>query len=188
MTRRYALSTVALLSFALLAGCAPPWRVIRQSGVPSPLRGQASIGVSFEWARASLGGRSEQDWLATQPPEDQASYMEVRNALMSTFVSELAQELPGVMVQPSTGQETVQLSVQPLLLEMGFYRVVIAQDSRLDSALVWSVGGQATDEVTLQTRITANLYNPSILGRMNDAATRTARIAAQFWRHAQQAQ
>ena len=53
---------------------------------------------------------------------------------------------------------------------------------------MWSVGGQATDEVTLQTRITANLYNPSILGRMNDAATRTARIAAQFWRRAQQAQ
>ena len=183
--QRLLLASLAAFSLVSLSACGHPWRVVRASGPPSALVGQTSIGVSFDWSRASLGGRSEAEWLATQPAEDQASYNEVRERLMGIFVDALSRELGGVTVQPSTGQEAVQLVVQPLVLEMGFYRFVMAMDSQLDSALVWGVGGQVTDEITVRTRVTANLTNPAIIGRMNDCATRTARLAAAFFRDAQ---
>jgi hypothetical protein len=175
--------TVLLLAI----GCGPPWHVIRQSGPPSALAGQTTIGVTFDWSRVLLGGLPEQVWLANQPPNDQQSYMEVRNAIMESFTAELQRQLApsGITVVPTTGQEPVVLSVQPLLLEMGFYRVMVNRDSRLDSALVFYVGGQETDHIEVRTRRVANLANPTILGRMVHCAQNTAQLAAEFVRRAQ---
>jgi len=187
MTQTRFLTFLAAASLFLLTACGPPWRVIRQSGPPSALAGQPVIGVSFDWSRAVLGGQPEQIWLAGQPPADQQSYMEVRNAIMQTFMMELSNQLQprGITVVPSTGAEPVQLVVMPLTLEMGFYRFVMAMDSRLDSALVWQVGGQETDQIEIRTTATANMANAAILGRMSHCATRSARLAADFYRRAQ---
>lgn len=174
---------VPCLWLFLLTACGPPWRVVRQSGPPSALRGQTTIGVTFDWSRAMLGNQPEQVWLAGQPPADQQSYMEVRNSLMQAFVAELQSRLQarGVTVVASTGQEPVQLVVQPLVLEMGFYRFIVNRDSRLDSALVWQVGGQETDHIEVRTTAQATARNAQILTRMNQCAQRTAQLAAQFW-------
>lgn len=185
MTRNRAL--LAAIALFVLTACGPPWKVVRQSGPPSALAGQTVIGVSFDWSRAILGGQPEQMWLAGQPPDDQAAYMEVRTALMQTFMLELTSQLSarGVTVVPSTGAEPVQLVVQPLMLEMGFYRFMVNMDSRLDSALVWQVGGQETDHIEIRTTQVANMQNAAILGRMNACALRSARLAAEFYRRAQ---
>lgn len=187
MTQTRFLALLAAASLFLLTACGPPWKVIRASGPPSALAGQTVIGVSFDWSRAMLGGQPEQVWLAGQPPNDQQSYMEVRNAIMQTFMMELTNQLAarGITVVPSTGAEPVQLVVQPLTLEMGFYRFVMSMDSQLDTALVWQVGGQETDQIQLHTTATANMANASILERMGTCATRSARLAADFYRRAQ---
>lgn len=186
MTHR-TLSILAALSFFLLTACGPPWRVIRESGPPSALAGQTLIGVSFDWSRALLGNQSEQAWLASQPPDDQASYMEVRNAIMQTYLLALQSQLAsrGITVVSSTGAEPVQLVVQPLRLEMGFYRFMVNMDSRLDSAFVFVVGGQEADNIEVRTTAVANMQNAAILGRMMTCAQRSAQLTTEFIRRAQ---
>jgi hypothetical protein len=177
---------LTLFVLAIAVGCGPPWRVVRQSGPPSALAGQTVIGVTFDWSRALLGGRPEEVWLAGQPPRDQQSYLEVRNAIMETFTLELQRQLQpsGITVVPATGQEAVVLSVQPLVLEMGFFRFMWNMDSRLDSALVFFVNGQETDHIEVRTSRHADLYNPAIMGRMTACARRTAQLAAEYVRQA----
>jgi hypothetical protein len=184
MTPRLALS---LLFFLALTACGPPWKVIRQSGPPSALAGQQLIGVSFDWSRAILGGQPEAQWLATQPPEDQQSYLEVRNAIMQTYINELASQPAGrgITVVAGSGQEPIQLIVQPLMLEMGFYRFMVNMDSRLDSALVFTMGGQETDHIEVHTTAESNMANAQIIGRLSQCALRTARLTAEFIRRAQ---
>jgi hypothetical protein len=180
---RFALVAIPLL---LLAGCGPPWRVIRAS-MPSALRGQTLVGVSFDWSRASYGGQNEQTWLANQPPDDVQAYMEVKNAIMQTYMNELASQLGarGVQVVGSTGAEPVQLVVAPTTFQMGFYRFVMNQNSRLDAILAWSVGGQVLDEIEVRSEVAATMQDAAILGRMTQAAVRIARLSAEFYRRAQ---
>lgn len=178
---RVLLPTIALL---LLAGCGPPWRVVRQSGPPSALAGVQLIGVSFDWSRATVGGVPEGAYLGSLPPDEQANYMEVHNTIEAAYFSELQRQSAGVQIVPSTGAEPVQLVVQPLFLELGYYRVIVSRDSRLDVAAVFLVGGQPVDEIEVRAVRRASMRDPTVLNRMTDAAVVDAQLTAQFIRRA----
>ncbi|MDQ3032473.1 MAG: hypothetical protein M3Y87_08665 [Myxococcota bacterium] len=177
-------SLLPVIALLLLAGCGPPWRVVRESGPPSALTGAQLIGVSFDWSRAMVGGVPEALYLGGLPPDEQANYMEVHSAIESAYFSELQRHAGGVQIVPSTGAEPVQLVVQPLTLELGYYRVIVARDSRLDVAAVFLVGGQPTDEIEVRATRPASMRNATVLGRMTDAAARDAQLTAQFIRRA----
>lgn len=177
---------IAAGAIALLASCGPPWQALRLSGPPSALMGMQSLGVSFDYSQLMMVGltsaQPEQAWLATQPPDDQASYLEVRALIESTVVSELQSTLPGIQVQPSTGQETHQLTVRPTALTMGFYRFVASQDSNLEMIFSFSTGGMVTDEIAMKATRAANMRNARITSRMEYCARVIARYGAQFVR------
>jgi hypothetical protein len=48
------------------AGCAPGWKVVRDGGSPSPLKGAGPITVSFDYSRLIVEGRNEQDFVAAK--------------------------------------------------------------------------------------------------------------------------
>jgi hypothetical protein len=177
-------SPLVAIALLLLAGCGPPWRVIRESGPPSALAGVQLIGVSFDWQRATVGGVPEAAYLANLPPDEQANYMEVHNAIEAAYFAELQRQAVGVQVVPSTGAEPVQLVVQPLFLELGYYRVIVSRDSRLDVAAVFLVGGQPVDEIEVTASRRASMRDPTVLNRMTDAAIVDAQLTARFIRTA----
>jgi hypothetical protein len=176
-------------SVVALAGCAP-WRVIQESGPPSALRGANHINVWFDYSMASLGGRPEQAWLATQPPDDQQAYSEVKQNLEDAFLQALASNV-AVPVQhiqqPGAAPGGVLCIVRVQKIEQGKYAFVFAMDSELDAHLEWAPGGQpVSDVIGITTTVNADITRPSIIQRMRIAATRLGELAARFFRKKQQ--
>jgi len=167
----------------LLSACAP-WRVIRESE-PSALAGATNVVVAFDYSRASLGGTSEQAWLATQPPEDVASYNEVKREMEQAFMEAFAPRV-GLPVQwaptSQAGPGTVLLTVAVMKIEQGKYAFVFAMDSELDAHLEWQpIGAPApTDIIGIYTTVEASMARPSIIQRMRVAADRLGQLAARF--------
>jgi hypothetical protein len=178
------------LTFALLAltliGCGPPWKLIRASGPPSALAPMTSLGVSFDYSALIMGGMPEQQWLMSQPPDDQASYLEVRGSMEAQLIMELTAQLAreGIAVQPASGGESHQLVIRFTRIEMGFYRFMVNLDSTLDTSLAFGPTGSITDEIEVHTTREANLRNASIRERMDYCAARTAQLAAEYVRRA----
>lgn len=193
MARRIALHIVSRIAplFALLVvlgsvGCGPPWRVIRASGPPSALHGMTALAVTFDYSALMMGGMFEAQWLATQPPDDQSSYLAVRASMEEHFLMELSAQLAreGIAVRRATGAESHQLIVRYTRIEMGFYRFMVSMDSTLDSRFVYGTGGAETDEIDIHLTRTANMRNASIAERMDWCASRAAQLAAEYVRQA----
>lgn len=183
---RHAVRVALALAFSLYAtACGPPWRVMRVSGPPSALSGMQSLGVTFDYSALIMGGMPEAQWLLTQPPEDQSSYLATRSLMETELLAALGSELAPMPVVRATGTESHMIVVRYTMLEMGAYRVVFAMDSRLDSTLAFGPSGTITDEIAVRTARVANLYNPSIDGRMSWCARRVAQLAAEYIRRAQ---
>jgi hypothetical protein len=179
------LAVLAALAFAL--GCGPPWRVIRASGPPSALASASHVGVVFDYSMLVMGGLPEANWLATQPPDDQASYLAVRASMEEQFLLELSSRLAGegMVVVRGTGAEPHQLVVRYTRIEMGFYRFMVNRPSELDSDLAFGPAGTISDEISIRTSREANMANASIDERMDWCARRAAQLAAEYLRRAQ---
>ena len=150
-------------------GCGPPWRVIRASGPPSALHGMTSLAVVFDYSALMMGGMFEAQWLATQPPDEQASYLAVRTSMEEHFLLELAAQLgrDGIAVRRATGAESHQVVVRPTRIEMGFYRFMVTMDSTLDARLVYGTGGAETDEIDVHlTRAGHKIISDYVTGQL----------------------
>lgn len=185
MLARFSILAVVLLT---VSGCSP-WRVVRESGPPSAIRGANHINVHFDYTIASLGGRSEQAWLASQPQEDQQAYFEVKQNLEQAFLQALASNV-SVPVQhvpqPGAAPGGALCIVRVTKIEQGKYVVVFAMDSELDANLEWAPGGQPiTDIIAIQTTVAATMTRPAIIQRMRVAATRLGELAARFFQSKQ---
>lgn len=182
---RHAARAAFVAAVCLFAvACGPPWRVMRVSGPPSALVGMSSLGVAFDDSMLTMGGMPAQAWLLSQPPEDQGSYLAVRAGMEEELLSELGSQLAPTPVVRATGAESHLLVVRFTLLEMGAYRVMFSMDSHLDAVLAFGPGGTVTDEIAVRTTRVANLYNPTIAGRMNWLARRVAQLGAEYVRRA----
>lgn len=168
-------------------GCGPPWRVIRASGPPSALVGMSHVGVVFDYSMLMMGGMPEAQWLATQPPEEQASYLAVRASMEEHFLLELSSQLgrEGMVVVRATGGEPHQIVVRYTRIEMGFYRFMVNMDSVLDSNLAFGPAGTISDEISIHLSRQANMANASIEERLGWCSARAAQLAAEYVRRAQ---
>lgn len=167
----------------LTAGCRP-WRVLLESGPPSALQGAQYVDVVFDYRSALLGGRSEQAWLASQPPHDVAAYHEVKRELEEAFLQSLSSHVAVPVQRAPPGVAApggVLLVVRVTKIEQGKYVVVYAMDSELDAILEWQRSGRATDAISIQTRVEASMTRPAIIQRMRVAADRLGELTARFF-------
>jgi acetyl-CoA acetyltransferase len=162
--------------------------VIKKSGPPSALKDVSAMAVQFDYSQVMLGGKTEQQWLAEQPPEDKKKYQDVKKTINDAFFSAIRNELPGIQINKAPADAPVTLQVQYTLIEQGKYAVVFAMDSKLQSNVAFRKGGQVTDKIHTKVVIDANVTQPSIHQRMGMAARELARRAAMYVRRAQQGQ
>ena len=57
---RHVLFLALVLGAVTSVGCGTAWRVIRDGGSPSPLKGAGPITVSFDYSKLVVGGKTEQ--------------------------------------------------------------------------------------------------------------------------------
>tara|TARA_B100001750_G_scaffold196220_1_gene168285 strand:+ start:1709 stop:2212 length:504 start_codon:yes stop_codon:yes gene_type:complete len=161
--------------------------VVRQSGPPSALVGARQVVVAVDYQSLTVGSLPVTTYLDGLAPDRRAAVEEVLQAMGDAFIAELTVRLAVPVVPatapPAPGEVRVTARFQGMV--MGKYAVVYAQDSRLITALSWSVGPTPTDEVQTDVFVPADVTRPAILQRMQLAAGDTAALAAEFFRREQ---
>ena len=86
------------------AGCGHGWKVVRDGGSPSPLKGAGPITVSFDYSRLIVEGKSEKDFVEAKKAEKmdyETSWNELKKQLETNFVIGMGQQHPeGVGLGP----------------------------------------------------------------------------------------
>src|SRR5262245_59488751 len=86
-----------VLGSVAAAGCAPHWKVVRDGGSPSPLKGAGPVTVSFDYSRLIVEGKNEQEFVAAkkaEKPDYETSWGELKKQLETNFVIGMGQQHP----------------------------------------------------------------------------------------------
>lgn len=165
------------------AGCAPGWKVVRDGGSPSPLKGAGPITVSFDYSRLIVEGKNEQDFVAAKKAEkmdyDQ-SWAELKKQLETNFVIGMGQQHPeGVGLGPG-GPSGVHVVVFPTNFTMGHYMVVASTNTAITAEAAFFVNGQPADAIGVAGEVAATIYRPTVFAHVPPVATDLGKATGKF--------
>ena len=179
---RHVLFLALVLGAVTSVGCGTAWKVIRDGGSPSPLRGAGPMTVSFDYSKLVVGGKTEQAFVEEKKmkePGYDKTWSDLKSSFETNFVTGLAGGYaPGVQAgPPGQGAHVV---VFPTLLTMGKYMVVTSTATRVDANLAFAVNGQPADEIAVTGAESATLVSPSVFQHMPGVAGYLGKVSARF--------
>jgi len=170
-----------------MAGCGPPWRVIRQSGPPSALRGATQVIVATDLSAMYVNGKTVDQVMAERSPDEQRAMGEAIAALQTGFIQGFATNTrvsaPVAQGPPMRG-EGVRVTARFTNVDPGKYAFVYTRDTMVTARIVWTIDGQVVDEIETTRRVDASMSQPAIIQRMRIGGRRTGELAASFFRRA----
>jgi len=184
--KRQTLLLAALAALvALVAGCRPPYLIVRQA-MPNPfLRAQNFSVEPIHFEGMLVGNETEESWMARKTPEQQASYQQDRQAMVDGFVERVASRSPSmnIIAGPPPTPDTFIVRPHMVFLEPGFFAYFVNRATRVRmNVQLLSQQGQVLDEFIVEDAVAANIYNPSTGGRMRTAAVHLANYVARYLR------
>jgi hypothetical protein len=175
-----------LLVSLVVAGCGPPWLVVRQSGPPSALRAVTRVTVFFDASQALVDGLPIAEELARLSPDERADLDRAMRELGQTYVGELAASLPVPITvaqgPPAPGEVRCLASV--VTVDRGG-RGPLGRPTRVALRLDWSVDGQITDAVVIEESVDASVFRPSVAQRLRVAGGQLAHVSTSFFQREQ---
>ena len=179
---RLTLGFAAVLLAGTLTGCGPGWKVVRTSGPPSALATASDVAVAYDYSHMLVEGRTEQEWVADKTAED-ANYATTWHDLKARFeeavLEGLQKEYPSAhTVQTSPGNVVMVVQVQRF--KLGKFIPFVLPPSVVEAALVWQVGGQPTDEITLRRDFPSSVYNPSVFNHIKPIGLAIGKAGGKF--------
>ena len=136
---------LVLVGAVAAAGCGHGWKVVRDGGSPSPLKGAGPITVSFDYSRLIVEGKSEKDFVEAKKAEKmdyETSWNELKKQLETNFVIGMGQRHPeGVGLGPQ-GPTGVHAVVYPTNFTMGHYMVVASTNTSITAEVAFFSNGQ----------------------------------------------
>ncbi|MEI8259161.1 MAG: hypothetical protein WCJ30_26125 [Deltaproteobacteria bacterium] len=185
MNRRQFNLFATLVAALLMGSCAPGYTIVRQA-MPNPFLGAHSFSVEpVHFETLQVGQMTEAEWLSRKTPEQQASYMADRQAMIERFVARMTARNPGIEIiaGPPAGPQT--FIIRPILefIEQGYYVFVSHRDTEARMRVqVLNQSGQVLDEFLAYTRVQADLYHPATGGRLRTAADRLSDSVTHYLR------
>ena len=158
----------AALIVGLLSGCGPAWKVVRVSGPPSALAAANDVALSFDYTQMYVEGRTEADWVAAKTADD-AKYTTTWADLKGKFEAAVLQGLRNEYPQahPPTGNPgEVVMTVQVRSFKLGKFIPFVLPPTVMDSEIIFSVNGQAGDEISLVRSYPASITQPSVFNHI----------------------
>jgi hypothetical protein len=158
----------AVLFVGLFSGCGPAWKVVRVSGPPSALAGQTDVAIAFDYSQMYVEGRTEADWVNVKTAED-AKYPTTWADLKGRFEAAVVE---GMRVQfPSAhpvqaGANGVVMVVQVHSFKLGKFIPFALPPTGMEASLIFQVGGQATDEISLVRSYPSSITQPSVFNHI----------------------
>ena len=181
-SHRSVLFVALVLGAVTSVGCGTAWKVIRDGGSPSPLKGAGPMTVSFDYSKLVVGGKTEQAFVEEKKmkePGYDKTWSDLKSSFETNFVTGLAGGYsPGVQAgPPGQGAHVV---VFPTLLTMGKYVVVAATSTRVDANLAFTVNGAPADEIIITSMEQATIVTPSVHQHIPGVASSIGKITSRF--------
>ncbi len=152
----------------LLTGCGPNWKVVRASS-PSALAGASDVALSFDYSQMMVEGKPEADWVNLKTAED-AKYPEtwadLKGKYEAAVLEGLRTQIPGAHLV-STGAGAVQMVVTPRKFKLGKFIPFVLPPTLMEGGIVFIVGGQPTDEISLTRSYPVSITQPSVFNHIN---------------------
>jgi len=173
---------LALLATLALSGCGAPWILVNQSGPPSALAGAQQITYASDFNQSLLDGVPIGQVLAAESPNEQASIQatlqQMDQELVNAFASGVSVPVVAAAGPPQPGE--VRCTAIYTQMQRGA-RGPVGRATDISVQLSWSVGGQITDEVIVQSRIGPSITRASVSRRMVGAGRQLGQLAARFF-------
>lgn len=183
--RQFTLLAMLFASLFFIGGCAKRYVVIRQA-MPNPFLGVHSFSIEpvhFEGLR--VGRVTEAEWLSRKTPEQQASYMADRQAMIERFVERMTVRNPGLEIIAGPPPSPQTFIVRPILefIEPGFFTYVVNRPTEARMRVqVLNQAGQVLDEFMTEARVASDVFNPSSGGRFRSASNILSDATTQYLR------
>jgi hypothetical protein len=165
------------------AGCAPHWKVVRDGGSPSPLKGAGPITVSFDYSRLIVEGKPEKEFVEAKKAEKmdyETSWNELKKQLETNFVIGMGQLHPeGVGLGPG-GPTGVHAVVYPTNFTMGHYMVVASTNTAITAEVAFFSNGQPADAIGVAGEVAATIYRPTVFAHVPPVATDLGKVTGKF--------
>jgi hypothetical protein len=165
------------------AGCGPHWKVVRDGGSPSPLKGAGPITVSFDYSRLMVEGKTEHDFVEAKKVEKmdyETSWNELKKQLENNFVIGMGQlHTAGVAMGPA-GPQGVHVTVFPTNFTIGHYMVVASTNTELLADVAFFANGQQADVISLASAVAATIYRPTVFAHMPPIATDMGKLSGKY--------
>ena len=180
---RHLLSLALLAGAVAAAGCAPGWKVVRDGGSPSPLKGAGPISVSFDYSRLIVEGKNEKDFVAAKKVEKidyETSWNELKKQLETNFVIGMGQKhQPGVGLGPA-GPAGVHVTVYPTNFVMGHWMMVAATNTSMTCDVEFFSNGQPADVIGVAGEVQATIYRPTVFAHVPPVATDMGKVTGKY--------
>jgi hypothetical protein len=180
--QKFLFLTLALGVFTA-AGCGTAWKVVRDGGSPSPLKGAGPLTVSFDYSKLIVGGKSEQAFVEEKmqkEPDYQKTWGELKSSFETNFVTGLAGGYSAGVQPGAPGPQGAHVVIFPTHLQMGKYMVVAATATRVDANCAFTVNGQPADEIAVSGSQGATLVTPSVHQHMPGVASYMGKVTSKF--------
>jgi len=165
------------------AGCGHSWKVVRDGGNPSPLKGAGPITVSFDYSRLIVEGKSEKEFVEAKKAEKmdyETSWNELKKQLETNFVIGMGQKHPeGVGLGPG-GPTGVHAVVFPTNFTMGHYMVVASTNTAITAECAFTANGQPADAIGVAGEVAATIYRPTVFAHVPPVATDLGKVTGKF--------
>jgi hypothetical protein len=166
----------------LLAACAPPWQIVRQA-TPNPFLGQQAFVIApMSFVNLVVGEKPEAVYLAGKDPAQRGSWDQDKAAMAQHFFESVRGSAQGISIQPGS-QGAFVVEPQVSFIEPGFYVGVAARSSEINMVLRIRKGGVLLDEISIGGNVPANLFNPSVGGRLREGASALGGITGRYLVH-----
>ena len=166
------------LLVAALAGCGPPWKVLKESSPPA-IKGKASFAVVADFGGMMVGGKSEAEYLAEKDEDAKANFAGDKDGMTEHFIKELS-GAKGISIAGDPASADVVVTVKWVFVEPGVYTAVFNKPTTVTARVSFAVGGEVMDEIEITYTQQADIYHPSSGQRMRNCAEEIGAIARKF--------
>ena len=184
--RPFSKSTLLLASAAIVAvltGCGPPWRVIKQAN-PNPMMGQKNFVVdNIHFENLHVGKKTVQEYLAGKEQKTQDSFQADLLDGNKIFQGSMIERSGALAVSMNTAPQPGAFFVKPTVEHYepgnfnGFVNIPTTVNMKVE---ILNDQGAALDEFTIVWNEAATLYNPASGTRFRQSVKQLGYLASRY--------
>jgi hypothetical protein len=148
------------------------------------LKDASEVAVRFDYSGMVVEGMSENEWVSRKTSEDPkypATWADLKGRLEAAMLEGLRDKVPAAqLLGPTVAPSAVVLTVQVHGFRLGKFIPVVLPPTVVQAGLVWQVGGQVADEISVERSYPSSIIAPSVFNHITPVGRSIGAAAGAF--------